>query len=367
MTVRFLLLVLTVSLFLSCSRNLNPTGTSQNLVIYPPPPDTTRVQFLLKISNSGDVTRKRGGFKRFILGAEAIKTIGKPYGVTMYKGKIYICDTFKHGFDIIDLEKSTFTEFIPSGKGELKTPLNCSIDQLGNLYVADAERKQVVIFNDKGDYISSFGEKEDFKPTDIAVSDGKLWVLNMTGHQVMVYNNDSTYKLISRFPGVNTDSAGYLFSPTNLSVTENQVYVTDFGDFIVKKFSKDGKYLGPIGTYGDRPGQFTRPKGTSVDRESNLYVVDAGFENVQIFDKNDKLLMFFGGNYKGPGDMWLPAKVTLDYDNLKYFQKYVDPDFNLKYLILVTNQFGPDKLNIYGAVEPLTPEQKALKLKNKQK
>ena len=90
----------------------------------------------------------------------------------------------------------------------------------------------------------------------------------------------------------------------------------------------------------------------AVDRDTNLYVVDAGFENTQIFSSEGKLLMFFGGNYKGPGDMWLPAKVTLDYDNLGYFEKYVDPSFNLKYLIFVTNQFGPDKITIYGAVEP---------------
>jgi hypothetical protein len=43
---------------------------------------------------------------------------------------------------------------------------------------------------------------------------------------------------------------------------------------------------------------------------------------------------------------------------MKYFQKYVDPAFELKYLILVTNQFGPDKLNIYGRVDPKPQSQK---------
>lgn len=61
--------------------------------------------------------------------------------------------------------------------------------------------------------------------------------------------------------------------------------------------------------------------------------------------------MFFGGSYKGPGDMWLPAKVIIDYDNLNYFQKYVHESFDLKYLIFVTNQYGPSKINIYGFVE----------------
>ena len=31
--------------------------------------------------------------------------------------------------------------------------------------------------------------------------------------------------------------------------------------------------------------------------------------------------MYFGGSYTKPGDMWLPAKVIIDYKNLDYFQE----------------------------------------------
>ena len=363
MPMRIVLFAIAMSFLLSCSRSLHPGAGPSGVVFYPSPPDTTRIQFLTKISSSSDVSGKRGGFKRFILGAEEVRTIGKPYGVTAYKGKIYICDTFKRGFDIIDLNKNTFTEFIPSGKGELKVPLNCFLDERGYLYVADADRKQIVVFNEKGLYDSSFGEMENFKPTDIYIADGKIWVVNLPGHQIHVYRNDSSYQLLYKFPGAHTDSAGYLFSPTNIFVTDQKVYVTDFGDFKIKIFTHSGVMADTVGTHGESLGQFARPKGIAVDRESNLYVVDAGFENIQIFNKSGKLLMFFGGNYKRPGDMWLPAKVTIDYDNLQYFEKYVDPGFHLKYLILVTNQFGPDKLNIYGAVEPKSPDQNLRKAK----
>ncbi|MFZ4521379.1 MAG: hypothetical protein ACOYNC_06715 [Bacteroidales bacterium] len=359
MNLRIVFLSLAFVALLSCSRSLHPTGErSGSFIIYPPPPDTTRIQFLQRISSSTDITGKRGGFKRFILGSERVISIGKPYGVAIHKGKIYICDTFKHGFDVIDLEKNSFTEFIPSGQGALKVPLNCFFDSRGFLYVADAERKQIVVFNDKLEFSYSFGERENFKPTDVFIADNKIWVPNMTGHQVNVYSYDSLSRLLYQFPEVQPDSAGYLFSPTNIFVTGDKVYVTDFGDFKVKIFSHSGKMLATVGTYGENMGQFARPKGVAVDQNSNLYVVDAGFENTQIFNKNGKLLMFFGGNYKGPGDMWLPAKVSIDYDNLQYFEKYVDPAFTLKYLVLVTNQFGPDKLGIYGYVEQKIPGQK---------
>jgi hypothetical protein len=47
------------------------------------------------------------------------------------------------------------------------------------------------------------------------------------------------------------------------------------------------------------------------------------------------------------------ADVTISYTGLDYFSKYVDKSFNLKYLIFVTNQYGPDKISVYGFVEPV--------------
>ncbi|MCF6183631.1 MAG: hypothetical protein L3J56_03210 [Bacteroidales bacterium] len=49
--------------------------------------------------------------------------------------------------------------------------------------------------------------------------------------------------------------------------------------------------------------------------------------------------------------MYLPASITISYEDIKYFEKYVDPEYNLKYLILVSNQYGPDKINVYGRIE----------------
>ena len=47
----------------------------------------------------------------------------------------------------------------------------------------------------------------------------------------------------------------------------------------------------------------------------------------------------------------MPIRITLDYDNLDYFKQYVDAKYNLKYLIYITNQFGDDKVTVYGFIE----------------
>lgn len=368
MTIRILIFILLSLLVFSCAKSTFTGASSENLVIYPSPPDTARIQFLTRISSSKDVTGNGSTFSRFIFGEGKDIPINKPYGIAVYNGKILICDTYIHGLDIIDMKTNEFIQFIPKGSGELKVPINCFVDNTnGYLYIADSERKQIVVFDEKGKYVTCFGEQENFKPTDVFVLNDKIWVANLAGHQVNVYSKDSTHELLNSFPQPNKSDPNSLFSPTNLFVTDSKVYVTDFGDFKIKTYTPEGEFIGSVGSYGKNVGQFSRPKGIAVDADSNLYVVDAGFENTQIFNNKGKLLLFFGGNYKGPGDMWLPAKVTLDYNNLKYFQKFVDPSFNLKYLIFVTNQFGPDKITVYGYVEPLKAGQKNAKPQAKKK
>jgi sugar lactone lactonase YvrE len=320
-------------------------------VIFPGPPDTARIQFLTRISSSEDLIGKPTKFKEFIFGKEEAKYILKPSGVCMTGSKIYVCDIGSKLIEIIDLENGRFEFFKPGGKGELKLPLGCFVDEEGQLYVADGNRHQIVVFDEKGNYLTSFGEIDDFKPTSVYVSDHKIWVSNIKGHRIHVYDK-YTYDLIKTFPDYDENTIGFLNQPTSVWVFRDRIYVSDFGDFRIKIYNQSFEYIESVGSYGKMPGQFTRPKHIAVDHEGFLYVVDAAFENVQIFNDTGELMMPFGGPYTGPGFMSLPIGISISYSGLDYFQQYLDPDLDLKYLILVSNQYGPDKLNIYGRVEP---------------
>jgi len=69
---------------------------------------------------------------------------------------------------------------------------------------------------------------------------------------------------------------------------------------------------------------------------------------VQIFNRDGRLLLFFGEAGTAPGNFLLPAKVVVDYRNLEYFRKYVEPGFEVEHLILVTSQFGERMVNVLG-------------------
>ena len=345
------LALLTSMLLASCTSDLTRTGQDNGPVIYPPPPDTTRIQYLTSISSSQEIAGKQSAFNRFLFGEVPPLTVTKPYGIAVRNSRIYVCDTGIGGLVIIDLERKKMDLFIPGGKGQLQFPINCHVDEEGLLYVADGNRRQIVVFDDGGNYVSAFGGQEGFKPTDVAVIEDKIFVSSVTDQRIYVYSSDSL-NFVRSFPEAEAGDPEYLYQPVNIEVTADEIYVSDMGDFKIKVYSHDGRYLRSVSGYGNRYGQLTRPKGIAVDREQNLYIADAAFENVQIFDKEGRLLMFFGGHYTRPGDMWLPAGVAIDYNNLQYFRDYVDESFDLQYLIFVTNQYGPDKISVYGFVKP---------------
>jgi 6-bladed beta-propeller len=325
--------------------------TPQELVVYPSPPDTARFQYLRTI-NSSEYFGQRTGFAAFIMGKEPVMPIGKPYGISVRNGILYICDPVITGLEKFNFATRKFSTFIPGGLGRLRSPLTCFVDSDEHMFVADPGRKDVVEFDKQENFVARYGDTGAFKPTEVLVYKNRVWVTNPGSHTINIYDH-ATHDLVEHFPrAYEAGDDGFLYSPYNFTITDDEVYVTDFGDFKIKIFDHAGKFLRSVGSYGTNIGQFVRPKGIAVDREQNLFVVDAGFENVQIFNKESQLLMFFGGSYKGPGDMWLPAKVVIDYDHNKYFEKYVDKHFDLKYLVFVSNQYGPDKINVYGAVTP---------------
>jgi len=345
----------------ACATNPSPAPepAASELIVFPPPPDTPRVQFLTRFTDSRDVEPPpaESGFWASLAGEEQtaeneVRAIQKPYGVAIADGRIYVCDTGRSGIDVLDVAGQAFEVRKPRGLGRLSKPLNCFADDGGNLYVADIDRGQIVVFDSEGRYVDSFGEAEDVRPADVFVAGDSVFVADMRGQRVVVFDRRTRQSLGVIPASGDTLEAARLYAPTNLFVTDRHIYVSDFGAFQVKVFDREGTYVRSVGSYGSGIGQFIRPKGIAVDHDERLYVVDAGFENVQVFDSEGQVLMYFGGPYEGPGDLWLPAKVTIDYRNLDLFRKYVHESFELKYLILVTSQYGPDKVNVYGFVGP---------------
>jgi sugar lactone lactonase YvrE len=70
----------------------------------------------------------------------------------------------------------------------------------------------------------------------------------------------------------------------------DNVYVADWGNDRIQKFSPEGKHLAQLGASGDGDGQFIRPSSVAVDRDGFIYVADWGNERVQVLDAHGEFV-----------------------------------------------------------------------------
>ncbi|HMJ91918.1 MAG TPA: 6-bladed beta-propeller [Candidatus Acidoferrum sp.] len=320
-------------------------------IFFPPPPDEPRIQYLTSFGSENELGGA-GKFSDFVLGTDKVhRPIWKPYGITTAKGFIYICDTQPANIVEADLVKKRISYIRPGGREAMQVPINIAADAQGNRYVTDTKRGQVMVFDADDQLIDTIGKMGEMKPCGIALTAERLYIGDLSNRNVRVYKT-ATRELLFTIPRHSTNQHADIKAPTNLAVDKDgNLYVSDTGGFDVKVFDRDGKFIRLVGEMGLNAGRFALPKGIAVDREKRLYVVDAATAVVQMFDDQGRLLMFFGEpKSSGPAGLYLPAAITVDYENVEYFQRFVAPGHTLEYLILVTNQAGPNKVSVYGFV-----------------
>lgn len=341
--------LLLTSLLILSACSTSPKVEVSGPIFYPPLPNPPYIQYLATFSSPSDISGDSSEFTDFILGDQDANAnlVSKPYGLTVYNGKIFVVDTRGPGYAVFDLTKKRAYTVSGFGSGRMKKPINIAIDKQGNRYITDTDRGQVLIF-DKGDrFVKAYGIKGQFKPSDVAISEDKLFISDVKHHKIHVLSKKTGESLYSF--GKAGQKEGEFLYPTNMELADDgNLYISEVGNFRIQVVTQDGKYVKTIGKLGSGLGQFARPKGVAVDRTGNVYVVDAAFENVQVLDKEGKLLLFFGSSGGQPDSINLPTDIEIDYDNVALFQKYAAPKFKLEYIILIASQFGENKVNAYG-------------------
>lgn len=324
----------------------------QDVVFYPPPPNPPRVQFLQGISSSRDVQGDSAEYSLFSVGLaqdEEVKRFMKPYGIALSGDSVYISDTIAAKIAVINFREKTFNWLKGNfGPGKLDKPINLATDNQGNLYVADTKRKLVVAFDSQQNFLRTYGQGLDMKPVDIAADDRHVYVLDFSRSQILVFKKSSG-KLVESLGQGSDNPQNNLALPTNMTLDHRGVfYVTNFGNGKVVQLDRDGNVLSSVGQFGQGFAQFGRPRGIDTDVEGRMYVADAQHHNVQLFNEDGRLLMFFGDPTGNAGTLNLPAGIAVTDQNLDYYQTLAAPGFELEQVVLVVSQAGPNKLSIYG-------------------
>jgi sugar lactone lactonase YvrE len=299
-------------------------------VAFPPPPDAARFYYERSIRSSADVVPSRSGddFRRMVTGEAIIgEALSKPYAVAVFEGRVYVSDSADRVIKVFDVPAGRYYHLGEQEPGALIKPLGLDVDRAGNVYVADATARAVMVYDKTGRYLRRIGGPEFFQRLSSVTTDPtapRIYVVDIGGvnsdkHQVRVFDSQTGSHLFDI--GSRGTGPGEFNLPRDMAVgKDGKLYVVDGGNFRVSVFDHDGRYLESFGSVGTQLGSFARPKEIAADREGNLYVVDAAFGNFQIFNEHGELLMYVGtrSEVEGPAHYMLPSGIAVDEDGRVY-------------------------------------------------
>lgn len=269
----------------------------------------------------------------------------------MYDNKIYVCDVGDSRIKVLDFENDTFTVF-PSGRS-VQQPMNIFIGSDGTKYVADSQAGVITVWNKEDKLVTYLGKDLGIKPNGVFVRENLLYLTDTNSNQVFILDK-RTGKQVKKI-GQGMSAAAELkedeFSMINNLALDSKgdLFVSDLMKSAVTKLDSDGKYIRSFGGLGSSPDSLVRPKGIAFDKKDRMWVVDAGPATVvKVFRRDGRLLLYFGFLGSDPGQMYLPAGIHIDYDHVDLFKDYAVKGAKLEFLVLVTNQFGPHKVSVYG-------------------
>jgi len=224
-----------------------------------------------------------------------------PCGMELYQDKLYIADTYNHRVQVTDLEGNwlqTLGYNGTSGSDSLhfSKPRGVGVRTNGGIMVADANNNRIQYFNKNGNFIECYGftdkfifnNKHFYGPEGLAIdTDGGIYVADSNNHRVQVFDAFGTYKftLGSSSKRESGSDLEHLYTPSDVAIGNNKIYVADKGNERIQVFNMNGNYLSTLDV---------DCYGIIVGTNGNLYAADAPEHCIRVLDPNGAPLQILG-------------------------------------------------------------------------
>lgn len=203
------------------------------------------------------------------------------------------------------------------GPYEFYAPQGVTVDSQGNFYVADTGNSLIKKFSNTGVFLGSwtafaFSLAVDSQDYIYATAEGPGFA------GVKKFTNTGGF--ILEWGGSWGSGLGQFFGrPMGIAIdSEDNVYVTDGGNYRIQKFTNTGGYITSWGSGGSDPGQFVQPGELAVDHENNVYVADTKNDRIQKFTSDGTFLSTWGTYGMGPNEFMEPRGIAIDSDGYIY-------------------------------------------------
>jgi hypothetical protein len=292
-----------------------PTATQANLV-WPPPPETPRVAYVMQIRRHQDLFSEAVGwhFIQHLLAGPQDSQMSRPFALALHpEGGLLVSDPGRNCVHYYCWSRQRYVAIGAQLAGGLPSPVGVAALPDGRILVGDSKLGHLESFAADGKSLGPFGALDLFKrPAGMAVDPAtqRVYIADVSRHEIVVL--DFAGKLILRF-GARGAGNGQFNFPTHLALTpEGNLAISDALNFRVQIISPDGKFIGKFGESGDSPGHFSKMKGIACDRAGHIISVESLYGFLQFFDAQGQFLLNLGGSGSAPGQFWLPSGLCYD-------------------------------------------------------
>lgn len=217
-----------------------------------------------------------------------------PTGVAVdANDNLYVADS-EQGMVVVFDRNGNFVRYIGNYQGEpqYENPHGIAIEaRTQHIFLVDTPRNLMLVMNLEGQILARLGkdhkghgEGELEAPTEVAVNQEYVLVLDRWGTRVQVWTHD--LNLVTSFSLPGGVEPGRLWDNGLSADHDGRIFVSFFRNSVVGVFSTDGRLLSLFGRTGSHAGEFAAPAGLWIDSKNRLYVSDSGNGRVQMFQLN---------------------------------------------------------------------------------
>ena len=164
-----------------------------------------------------------------------------------YLLSVSVNETDRREFPAFKIKERTFTPLRCIGEGtieekKVKCPWGIAVNDSDEIFVSDMDNNRIVVFNEYGEFVRSFGHNGLSWPTGLAVdTTGRITVINRDDGKILLFTSNGEY--------VRTIYDGHsLKDPRGVALdSQGNLIVCDSGNACVRFISPQGKILKTIG------------------------------------------------------------------------------------------------------------------------
>ncbi len=230
----------------------------------------------------------------------------EPTGVAVSESEVFVSDARNGRIQVFNHQGAFLREFGNSGEKQarLGRPMNLELHD-GRLYVADYWHERIQVYSQKGEYLRTIQTSDEDMllngPGGVAFSkQGNLFVADFYNHRIAELTPEGA--LISQIgtPGESGFWGGEFSYPTDVATGEDgTLYVADGYNDRIQQFSAQGvlirKWGGPfaMNIHGSLDGWFSVVTSIAVGPEGDVFVADFYNNRVQKFTPDGKFITSF--------------------------------------------------------------------------